>query len=294
MMNYILEQLEHNSSIKKYEGKDNIITIPEQLDDRVIQEVSDYSFCEHREIEQVILPHSVKRIGNHAFYNCRKLKQLSLTDNITEIGDGAFKNCENLSHIMIEITQQNMSCIRGILSEVNEELTITLHYPNNNNSVMIFPKYNYDYVENTQARIINQVTHGTGVHYRECVGKTDINYKQYDALFDLEQIIGQKETTYRIAVFRIGYPYQLLIEDEQRYREYIKAHIKEIALLYLREKDIELLTILGEQTLLEKEDLSYFLEEANKLQYTEGISFLLSYQNRYCKTLSNIKSEFKL
>ena len=56
---------------------------------------------------------------------CRKS---SLYDGIVDIGDGAFKNCYLLKEIDIVRITNHTKTLKGILSEVNNELTVTIHY----------------------------------------------------------------------------------------------------------------------------------------------------------------------
>ena len=55
-------------------------------------------FKDCKNLQQVIIPESVKRIDNYAFKNCENLKIVSFPVNLTEIGVGAFENCFSLSN----------------------------------------------------------------------------------------------------------------------------------------------------------------------------------------------------
>jgi hypothetical protein len=48
---------------------------------------------------------------------------------------------------------------------------------------MVFPGFNYDFVENTMARTIQFAIEGTGYAYRECVKSDVIGFREYDNLF---------------------------------------------------------------------------------------------------------------
>ena len=55
-------------------------------------------FKDCKNLQQVIIPESVKRIDNYAFKNCENLKRIAFPKKLTEIGVGAFENCISLSH----------------------------------------------------------------------------------------------------------------------------------------------------------------------------------------------------
>ena len=55
-------------------------------------------FKDCKNLQQVIIPKSVKRIDNYAFKNCENLKIVSFPVNLIEIGVGAFENCFSLSN----------------------------------------------------------------------------------------------------------------------------------------------------------------------------------------------------
>ena len=77
------------------------------------------------QIQEIILPESVKRIQNNAFENCYCLKKIHLSQKLIEIGAEAFINCCNL----IEINQPTQlsflgyNCFKNCL-RLNELLVI--------------------------------------------------------------------------------------------------------------------------------------------------------------------------
>ena len=191
--------------LKQNSGEEEKITISEKIDNKKIVSVGAFAFSEHREIVEITLPETVVSIGAHAFYNCRNLASITLYDTVTDIGDGAFKNCYRLHNINIIGTGLNTKCLKGVLSEVNNEVKVTIHY-DDDDAVLVFPYYLYNYEENTPARIVNQITEGSGIQYRECVDGTDVNYMQYDRLFQAGMYIDVKDASYKIACYRLKYP----------------------------------------------------------------------------------------
>ena len=68
------------------------------------------------------------------------MKQITLYDGVFDIGDGAFKNCPDISLINMQRCTDNTKCIKGILSEVNNEIELTINY-DDGKAKLIFPYY---------------------------------------------------------------------------------------------------------------------------------------------------------
>ena len=71
--------------------------------------IADNAFCDsddwaaktHFELQEIVLPQSLKTIGKNAFYHNYYLQKIDIPAGVTEIGRGAFAKCQNLSDITI-------------------------------------------------------------------------------------------------------------------------------------------------------------------------------------------------
>lgn len=190
--------------------------------------LADYAMAEHRELEVVHLTGEVTTIGRHAFYNCRHLRRISFWDTVKDIGDGAFKNCEELSELIIyQSGRGNYAGMKSILSELTGAFTVFLVKEGQTVGSFYFPPYLHDYEENNEARIINQVTYGAGVHYRECVREAGIDLAGYDRTFRWCVNLAD-EVAWRVAYYRCTCPVELREEDRLRYREWLHAKRSEV------------------------------------------------------------------
>ncbi|MCI8625002.1 MAG: leucine-rich repeat protein [Lachnospiraceae bacterium] len=198
-------------------------------------DLEDYALAEHRELVEARLSKVVAKLGGHAFYNCRNLKRLFLWDTLQEMGDGAFKNCGKLSELVIvQSGKGSCAALKSILSELSGEFFISFvkEEPDKTwqsvvrNQIYI-PSYLHDYEENTEARIINQVTYGAGVHYRECIREAGVDYAAYDRLF-ARCIPLDTDAAWKVAFFRCVYPWELHREAEKQYRIYLQENRNEI------------------------------------------------------------------
>lgn len=74
------------------------IVIPKTFNDIDVVAIADNAFSNHKKIEYVKCPNTIKKIGKYAFSGCEKLKEVSLSKNLQELGYGAFFDC-NLDDI---------------------------------------------------------------------------------------------------------------------------------------------------------------------------------------------------
>lgn len=284
-----------NITITKYIGTDTIVDVPETIDGIEVNKIGKYAFSECRDLIEVILPNSINIIGSHAFYNCRKLMSITASDGIYEMEDGAFKNCEELRNVTLYMVEGRAKCIKDLLAESNQEMYFTLIYDDkqeeSNCSKLVFPSYIHDYVEHTEARIINQVTYGAGVHYRECMNNNDVDYKRYDELFRYVTVNAAKETAYNIAINRLCYPYKLLKDAKAQYYEYLWQELSSVITKCLKQDDMKMLEQLADLGLFTESNIEDMIELAHSMNHIEATSFFMQYKKM---KFTNIEKTFEL
>ncbi|MEE1055744.1 MAG: leucine-rich repeat protein [Acutalibacteraceae bacterium] len=87
--------------IKKYNGTDKEIVIPEDFNGYSVVEIGSSAFYYNRNITSVTLPSTVKKISDSAFNYCTALTNVNLNEGLEEIGGYAFYDCYSLSSIKI-------------------------------------------------------------------------------------------------------------------------------------------------------------------------------------------------
>ena len=70
-------------------------------------EIEDYLFSGLTELEQVVLPNSIKRIGVQAFSYCKNLKEINIPENVESIEESAFWYCNSLDTISVDGQNDN-------------------------------------------------------------------------------------------------------------------------------------------------------------------------------------------
>lgn len=254
-----------------------------------IEKLMDYAFAENRTVKEIFLPDSVREIGRHCFYNCRGLEFISLSDAVTDIGDGAFKNCHSLHRFHIRIYTEKGSCIKNILSECNQELEISF-YQGKEMYKLVFPKYQLDFEANVEARIINQITYGSGVHYRECTNAQGIDIKAYDKVFAIARYEDAPESLLRLVYARLITPFQLADAARQNYIQYWQEHFSIFGESILQKEDMDTLREICEEQLLDREQTEWILQKAHE----QGKLSMVTYLMQFKKNAFGEKKRFSL
>lgn len=284
-MEFSYRVMNEQVEITAYSGTESMIRIPEALEGYPVTAIGKYTFEGNQNIVEVILPDTIETIGEHAFYNCRRMAKMSMPDRITQAGDGVFKNCRSLREFHIRVMIEKMTCLKNLLSELNQELIITMEYCLEQGksvvSQLVFPKYLYDYVDNVEARIINQVTYGSGVHYRECMKEHDVDYRRYDETFRVALHQDSVATLSRIARYRMTSRYELGEDAERTYQNYIEENFTEIVEQAIKEEDREAFQFLLTHQFCNQENIEMVLELAHGLGNTEFVGILLEYKNQH-------------
>lgn len=266
-------------TISEYLGNYSFFEIPEIIDGKKVTGIDKYAFTEHRELEEIVIPSGVVEIGAHAFYNCRNLNRICMPDCIRSMGDGAFKNCGRISYVEINRINNQMYSLKELLAEVNQDVTVMIHNEDGD-AVLVFPYFMHHYEENTPARIINQITIGSGLHYRQCVSREDVSYSEYDSIFGTEKNIDVTEAAYKISLLRMAYPYRLSKKSYDEYREYIYVNRSTLIMNLLKRDEQDTLEKFLGLNILERNEMENAIEMARSIGAITGLSVLLQYQNR--------------
>lgn len=207
-------------------------------------------------VEEVRLPAGLQSIGKYAFYNCDKLKRLHLSSTISEIGAGAFNGCRKITVLDITVVRGEKSCLKEVLSELNE--TLTVYYRQAERAAdgtivmtgearLLFPLFYEEAVENTPARMLETHVHGCGHRYRYCFEGTEFKFREYDALFIHAKAQEPPARVAELAIGRLRYPLGLSDEAYLQYGNYLLKHMENTA-AYLAESH-------------EMKELKWFVEE---------------------------------
>ena len=111
--------------ITGYKGKRRYLTIPEEIDGKMVSAIGKNAFAGNSRLKEVVFPtglvyikesafsgvtnmrnitftgEKLQEIQKKAFFNCTALRNLEIPDSVEIIGDSAFENCTSVSTISI-------------------------------------------------------------------------------------------------------------------------------------------------------------------------------------------------
>ena len=99
---YIIEEIEGDGvEITKYNGNDNDVVIPSEIDGKKVIRIASRAFRDCYSLESLTIPNSVTSIGDSAFSECIRLTSLTIPNSVTSIGHSAFYDCNSLESLTI-------------------------------------------------------------------------------------------------------------------------------------------------------------------------------------------------
>ena len=272
------EILEDKVVITGYDQDGLSVEIPEKIEGHAVTELAPYAFS-GTDIEEIILPKTITKIGRYAFYNCKKLRRISFYNTMKDLGAGAFTNVHNVREIEVTFIDSKISCLREFLIELPEEQDITFHFEDGDAQIM-FPEFFEEAIENTPARNLETMTHGSGMFYRNCFVQKELDIRLYDDCFGKGKALEFPEIVFRLALNRLMYPYYLEEKAKERYCEYLKENLKDCSEWAAKKEGKEEMLFLAKNCVETAQDLEILIESANKQSMIDVLSFLMQEKHR--------------
>ena len=98
---YDYEIKDGEATVTKYDGSDEALEIPDEIDAFPVTAIGDAAFAEANSLKSVKIPGSVKKIADFAFSHCASLESVEIGDGTETVGSYAFDGCASLSSIVI-------------------------------------------------------------------------------------------------------------------------------------------------------------------------------------------------
>lgn len=253
-----------------------------------IQEIPDYGFSGREDLEEIVLPESVKRIGRYAFYNCRNLRKITFYSNIQDVGSGAFTGCHQVRHLDLTILNGETSCLKDFLQELTEEMLVEYRVMENSETGyretgyarLMFPEYFEEGVENTPARILMTQIHGSGLKYRNCFYKKEFLFEEYDVRFPYAEAVESEGFLQKMVVGRLMFPYRLSEKGKKQYETYLREHLTKTGQNMIEKRDATQLVWLLEHYLETKMQAEELLEVSGRQGVPECTACLMEWKKR--------------
>ena len=132
--------------ITSYLGANQILEIPEYINDLPVTVISEWAFKDNETLTSVTIPGTVMSINDHAFWGCRALtdvvisdgvqnigqsaflycamERISIPNSVVTIGSQAFNRCEKLADISVEPENAGYSSLNGVLFDRDKTVVI--------------------------------------------------------------------------------------------------------------------------------------------------------------------------
>lgn len=91
----------YSITVTGVKSEQNIINIPEKIENRPVTKISKQAFIEKSSLTGVTIPSSIVEIGSRAFYGCTSLIDIEIPEGINIIGEYAFCNCTSLVSVAL-------------------------------------------------------------------------------------------------------------------------------------------------------------------------------------------------
>ena len=271
----------------------------EELKNACLWEMSDglgFGREEHvlagNDVEEIVFPHTLKEIGRYIFYGCGNLKKLEFSDSLMQIGCGAFTGCHALEKLTVHMRQGKKSGVKEMLGEMWQRIDVNFLYEYEEDSIekpdmmyrrenksearLVFPEHYDEAVENTPARILYTEYHGSGSNYRQCFYDKELNYQEYDRLFEMAVAMDKLEVLVDMSFGRLEFPYGLTGNARENYREYIRKNLEDIAEYLVKQEDMHRLEMISSQKLWTLKGIDSALDCASQRKETEVSAFLMN------------------
>lgn len=261
----------------------------EEEESEIWESEEDFGFGEERllageEVVEIVFPDSLKEIGRYIFYGCKKMERLEFSDMLMQVGTGAFTGCSGLREIVIHQKKGIKSCAKEILGELWQKIDVDFLYESGDTAGkrahVVFPEHYDEAVENTPARILFTEYHGSGTNYRQCFYSKELDFGEYDSLFDMAVVMDKLEVLVDMSFGRLRYPWQLSEKAQKQYEDYIRENLSDIGEYLVEQGKMEELEFLSEKKLWNKEGLEHSIDVASRKKDMEISAFLMNERSR--------------
>ena len=254
-----------------------------------------------RRLRAVVLPDALAAIGNYAFYGCDNLKTVSFPASIRRIGSGLFNSCPALSVLVFRqavsaAPPATPALLQEVLRTVNHEVEVRLQDSSGQDAVrLLFPEYYEEPKENTPARIIEIIWHGTGYQYRQCFLQRKLQYSQYDNLLPAADAQEMPQTLVRLCLDRLITPAELSRVHLESYVSCLRKRPDALWTFLLADQETDLtdwLRVLERSGYFTEERLDQMIDQASSAGRADATVYLMDLRRRMFRPSSGSKYDF--
>lgn len=244
-----------------------------------------------RRLRFVHIPEGVKAVGNYAFYGCDQLLAVSFPSTLQRIGTGLFYSCEKLGRLNFSIpvpgneTPSTPSVLKEILKSQSQEVEIRAKSPDGKREYyrLIFPGFYEEPKENTPARIIQIIWHGTGYSYRQCFQGRKLQFSSYDRLLPAAEAQEADSTLVRMALGRLKTPVDLTDENRKAYLTLLGGKLRPLWEIMVQDQETDLvqwLQLLEDQDFYTQANINTMIDLASASRKADASAYLMDLKHR--------------
>ncbi|MBQ4177426.1 MAG: leucine-rich repeat domain-containing protein [Lachnospiraceae bacterium] len=239
-------------------------------------------------LEIIRIPEGVEGIGNYAFYGCFQLREISFPSTMTRIGYGMFNGCRQVCRLYFaqdpsDRDSLNPSVMKEVLDAVTNQIEAVVTRDDIEQWRLTFPDYYEEGKENTPARIIDIVYHGTGYKYRNCFMYRQIQFEKYDAVFPFAA--AQESASVCISIIRSRLRSGPEPKEEWKYRyiDYLRSEKELLIDTILADTEFDPvgeLEVLDSAGYFTSSIIDVFIGRASDRKRSDAVSFLMDVKRR--------------
>lgn len=119
------------ASVTGYDGPVRALFVPVETADHIpVEEIAGRAFASRADLEELILPESIRCIRSFAFHNCAHLHYVKLSDSVVDYYDGALRQCPELQDIELTLhTPGHFRLLKELVGDSDAMLPLTIHFP---------------------------------------------------------------------------------------------------------------------------------------------------------------------
>ena len=263
-------------------GIEGRVEIPGMIDGKLVISAAPYAFSSHMDEKEELKNASLWEVSEGLGFGREEhvlagndVEEIVFPYTLKEIGRYIFYGCGNLKKLTIHMRQGKKSGVKEMLGEMWQRIDVNFLYEYEE-ARLVFPEHYDEAVENTPARILYTEYHGSGSNYRQCFYDKELNYQEYDRLFEMAVAMDKLEVLVDMSFGRLEFPYELTGKARENYREYIRKNLGDIAEYLVKQEDMHRLEVISSQKLWTLEGIDSALDCASKRKETEVSAFLMN------------------
>ncbi len=236
-------------------------------------------------VEVIRIPEGIEEIGNYAFYGCLRLREIYFPSTMRRIGNGMFNGCRLTERLYFEAGKDERTphILQEVLNSLSNETEAVVLTGGRERYRLHFPEYYEEGKENTPARIIEIIYHGTGHQYRNCFLHRELQFDRYDGIFPLAAAQEMPRTNIRLILDRLRSGPVPAKEAAGRYIDYLRSERAALMDHILSDRDfdpVSELRMLDEKDFYTSTDIDWMIQKASQAGRSDASGFLMDIRRR--------------